>query len=173
MVIFCSFIRQLAKLSTPPGKDPAGKENWGLKRNNNFVFEQKLFFLMKTMNVSAKRISQTRCSLTEPLYFYQLRSVWVPALDPRDWFQCGSGSSFYLNSDPDPGQTVTKSWIFTWDLLKVGNRSKNIPTNLQRYKSLFEGKKPGLLVNFGQFLCAWIRIRICVPSTDPDPGQPN
>ena len=28
---------------------------------------------MKTMNVSAKRIAQSRASLTQPLYFYQLR----------------------------------------------------------------------------------------------------
>jgi hypothetical protein len=28
---------------------------------------------------------------------------------------------------------------------------------------------PGLLVNFGQFPCSWIRIRI--PNTDPDLGQ--
>ncbi len=35
----------------------------------------------------------------------------------------------------------------------------------------YEGWKPGLFVNFGQFSCSWIRIRI--PYTDPDPGQPN
>jgi hypothetical protein len=32
-------------------------------------------------------------------------------------------------------------------------------------------KKPGLLVNFGQNPCSWIRIRI--PNTDPNPGQRN
>jgi hypothetical protein len=34
-----------------------------------------------------------------------------------------------------------------------------------------KGKKPGLFVNFGQFPCSWIRIRIS--NTDPDQGQPN
>ncbi len=37
------------------------------------LFGQKLLFLMKTMNVSAKRIAQSRASLTQPLHFYQLR----------------------------------------------------------------------------------------------------
>ncbi len=32
-------------------------------------------------------------------------------------------------------------------------------------------RKPGLLVNFGQFPCSWIRIRI--PNKDLDPGQTN
>jgi hypothetical protein len=30
---------------------------------------------------------------------------------------------------------------------------------------------PGLLLNFGQFSCSWIRIRIS--NKDPDPGQPS
>jgi hypothetical protein len=37
--------------------------------------------------------------------------------------------------------------------------------------TVLKGRKPGLFVNFGQFPCSWIRIRI--PNTDPDPGQPN
>jgi hypothetical protein len=48
-----------------------------------------------------------------------------------------------------------------------GNRSKNMPTKVQN-----KGRKPGL-VNFGQFPCPWIRIRIRIPNTDLDPGQPN
>jgi hypothetical protein len=76
-----------------------------LEKGNNFVFEQKLFFLMKTMNVSAKRISQTRCSLTEPLYFYQLRSVpgRLPVLWIRIGFTVNPDLAFYHNADPDPG----------------------------------------------------------------------
>jgi hypothetical protein len=30
-------------------------------------------------------------------------------------------------------------------------------------ESLFERQKPGLFVNFGQFPCSWIRIRIRIP----------
>jgi hypothetical protein len=56
------------------------------------------------------------------------------------------------------------------DKLKVVNRSTNIPTKLQ--KNLFKkGIKPDFFFNFDRFSCSWIRIRI--PNTDPDPGQPN
>jgi hypothetical protein len=54
------------------------------------------------------------------------------------------------------------------NILVVGNRSKNVPTKV---KSLFEREKPDLFVNIVQFSCSWIRIR--VPNTDLDPGQPN
>ncbi len=37
----------------------------------------------------------------------------------------------------------------------------------------FEGRKPGLCVNIGQFTCFWIRIQIRIPNTDPHPRQPN
>ncbi len=40
-----------------------------------------------------------------------------------------------------------------------------------RYKSPFERRNPDLLVNFGQFSCFLIQIRI--PIADPNPGQPN
>ncbi len=54
-------------------------------------------------------------------------------------------------------------------VLKVGNRSKRrVPTKIQ--KATLKDRKPGLFVNFGQFPCSWILIRI--PNTDPDPGQP-
>jgi hypothetical protein len=43
----------------------------------------------------------------------------------------------------------------------------------ERTKAFFKSRKPGLFVNFRQFRCSWIRIRI--PNTDPnpDPGEPN
>jgi hypothetical protein len=34
-----------------------------------------------------------------------------------------------------------------------------------------KGRKSGLFVNFGEFPCSWIRIRII--KTDPDPRHPN
>ncbi len=48
-------------------------------------------------------------------------------------------------------------------------------TYLRRYKGLFERLQlpSGLFVNFDQFPCYWIRIRIRIPYTDPDPGKPN
>jgi hypothetical protein len=45
---------------------------------------------------------------------------------------------------------------------------KDIPTT---YKTFVKERKPVLLVNFGQFPCSWIRIRI--PNTDTDPVQPT
>jgi hypothetical protein len=30
-------------------------------------------------------------------------------------------------------------------------------------KAFLKGSKPGLFVNFGQFLCSWIRVRILIP----------
>jgi hypothetical protein len=52
---------------------------------------------------------------------------------------------------------------------------KGYKTYLRRYKSLFErlGWKSGLFVNFDQFPCSWIRTRIRIPNTDPDPGKTN
>jgi hypothetical protein len=74
-------------------------------------------------------------------------------------------------ADPDPDQTFEsqKAEFLHEKILKVGKRSINIPTKVQ--KPFFKGRKPGLFVNFGQFPCSWIRIRI--PNTDPDPRQPN
>jgi hypothetical protein len=40
-----------------------------------------------------------------------------------------------------------------------------------KVKKLFEGRKPSLFVNFDKFSFSWIRI--CIPTTDPDPGQKN
>ncbi len=74
----------------------------------------------------------------------------------------------YLNADPDPdpgSQTnadpcgsgswsyfdVTKSWILTW---------KNIATLCRRF-----------ICKFCRFPCSWIRI--LVPNTDPDLGEPK
>jgi len=42
---------------------------------------------------------------------------------------------------------------------------------LRRYQRLLENRNPGFLVNFGQFPSSWIRIRI--PKTYPDPGDPQ
>jgi hypothetical protein len=42
---------------------------------------------------------------------------------------------------------------------------------LHKYKRLFESWKSVLFVNFSQFPCSWIRIRISNP--DPDLGEPN
>jgi hypothetical protein len=56
-------------------------------------------------------------------------------------------------------------------ILEVGIRSKNIP--YEGTEAFSKGKKLGLFDNFDQFPCSWIRIRIRIPNTDPDPGQPN
>jgi hypothetical protein len=38
-------------------------------------------------------------------------------------------------------------------------------------EDILKGRKPGLLVNFVQFPCFWIRIRI--PNKNSGPVQPN
>jgi hypothetical protein len=50
-------------------------------------------------------------------------------------------------------------------ILKVGNRSKNIPTKVQKARNHVYLI---ILVNFD----APGTGRICIPHTDPDPGQP-
>jgi hypothetical protein len=52
--------------------------------------------------------------------------------DPH-WFQSGSGPNpaFYLNADPDPGQTLKSQkveFLRKNTVLKVGDRSKHIIT---------------------------------------------
>jgi hypothetical protein len=34
-------------------------------------------------------------------------AMWWTVVDPH-WFQCGSGSSFNLNTDPDPGAKLMR-----------------------------------------------------------------
>ncbi len=97
-----------------------------------------------------------------PIFSSFLSSV----VDPHR-FQC---------PDQDPGSQTDEdpcgsgSWSdFIIRQLNFNMKNKGQNTYLRRYKRLFEGRKPGLLVTFGQFPCSWIRI----PSRDPDPGQPN
>jgi hypothetical protein len=66
------------------------------------------------------------------------------------------------NADPDldPGQILLSQ--------KVEFYMKNI---LKHTKAFLKGWNLGLFVNFGQFLCSWIRNRI--PDMVPDQGEPN
>ncbi len=66
-----------------------------------------------------------------------------PSIWIRIWIQGAKPMPIY--ADPDPGQTLKSQKV--------------------------EFTKIGLFVNFGQFPCSWIRIRIL--NTDPYPGQPN
>ena len=56
-----------------------------------------------------------------------------------------------------------------YNILKVVNRSKKHTYEYEGTKAFMKGRKPGLLLNFGQFLCSWIRIRIPNTDTDPEP----
>ncbi len=84
-------------------------------------------------------------------------------------FNADLDPAFYLNPDPhpDPDQTFKSQ--------KVEFDKKNIPDAGDRSKTYLhtfsKGRKPGLFVNFDQFPCSWIRIRI--PNMYPNPGQPN
>ncbi len=68
---------------------------------------------------------------------------------------------------PDPGSgSATLKNIFT-----TGNRSKNIPTKVQKpFWNAGNQVYLFILVNF-YFLCSRIQVRIL--NTDPDPWQPN
>jgi hypothetical protein len=94
--------------------------------------------------------------------------------DPSFYLNADPDPSFDLNADPNPGMQGAKPMRIhsdsdqTFKSQKVKAGQKN---NISKYKSLFKWQEPGLFVNFCQFLCSWIRIRI--PNTDPDPGPPN
>jgi hypothetical protein len=55
------------------------------------------------------------------------------------------------------------------NILKVDNRPKK--HTYESTKAFLKGRKPGKFENFGQIPRSWIRI--CIPNTEPDPGQPN
>ena len=96
--------------------------------------------------------------------------IFLPQCRPR----CGSGSreSNLCGSGLVRLKSQKKLNFYQKSIFKIGDKSK---TYLRRYRSHFEWQEPGLLVNFGQFPCSWIRIRIRNPNTDldPDPGKPN
>ena len=79
-----------------------------------------------------------------------------------------------IHADQDPGQTLKSQKVEflheKYRILYVEKRSQNI-TRKVFSKAFWKGRKLGLFVNFGKFPCYWIRIRI--PNTDPDSGQPN
>ncbi len=98
-------------------------------------------------------------------------------------FQCGSGSRFLsqCGCNPDPGSQTSfypcGSGYGSWSDLRV-TKSLILKQVIGKKKHTFEGtralqkaRKPSLFVNFGEFPCSWIRIRI--PNMDPDPGQPK
>ncbi len=52
-----------------------------------------------------------------------------------------------IHVDRDPGQSLKSQKNFTWKILKVGNRSKNIGTYEGTKAFFFKWKKPVLFVN--------------------------
>jgi hypothetical protein len=101
------------------------------------------------------------------------------------WFIADLDPAFFLGADPG-SQTIPvrlyhkKLNFYMKNMLKIGNGSKDIHTNYEGTKAFLKYRKPGLFVNFGQYPCSWIRIRIHIPNTvpeknlswtpDPDPG---
>jgi hypothetical protein len=95
-------------------------------------------------------------------------------------FSADPDPAVYLNADPSSGSHCQTNANLcgsdkklNFDLkiylnLKVrtypvGNRSKSLPTKVQRS---FKGRKLGLFVKFVQFPCSWIQIRICISNTE-------
>ncbi len=82
------------------------------------------------------------------LFILMRIQVWMD----QGVIQCGSGSWSDLLKFK-----VTKSWIFYMkNILKEGNGPK---TYLRKYRNLFERQETTFICKFGQFPCAWIRIR--------------
>ncbi len=92
-------------------------------------------------------------------------------VDPH-WISCGSWSGSSFLTQCGSGSREPKQCGFipvqTFKSQKVEFLQKNSD---EVTKALFNSRKPGLFVNFVQLPWSWIRIRI--PNTDPDPGQPN
>ncbi len=110
-------------------------------------------------------------------------------MDPH-WFQCVSGSSFLSrcgsgSASREPNQfgsmriririLVDSTVEFLQKNIPKVAKVKKTSYYIRRYKQLqddlcttkavLKGRKPGLFVNFGQFQCSWIRIRIRIPNT--------
>jgi hypothetical protein len=94
----------------------------------------------------------------------------------------GFNAAFYLNADQDPwSQTnANPDSGLALPTQKAGFRSQKVIfyrqyvkeyTYLRRYKSHFERLEIRFICNFGQFPSFRIRIRICIPNTDPDSGN--
>ncbi len=114
-----------------------------------------------------------------------------PEMLIRNGFSADPYPAFYFKAGPDLGSqinavpcgsrswsdfAVKKSWILTGKkyLLKVICHKTYHIYVLRWYNSPFERLEIRLLnVNFDQFPCSRIRIRICIPNRDPDPGEPN
>jgi hypothetical protein len=100
----------------------------------------------------------------------RIRTRIQPFVSMRIQIRIHGGKPMRIHADPGPGQTLKSQKVeFSHKkILKVGN-SKKIPMKFKQ--KLFDRQDSGLLIFFGQFRCSWIRIRI--PNTDPDPGQPH
>jgi hypothetical protein len=84
--------------------------------------------------------------------------VWI-----RIGFNADPDRAFYLNADPDqesqinadsdPGLTLLSKKLnfYMKNILKVGNRSKNIPTIHEGTKAFKKGRKTSSFFNCGQF----------------------
>ncbi len=78
---------------------------------------------------------------------------------------CGSAFGFQLlNESREPNQC--RSGSGSWSDLAV---TKSWILHEKYTKAFLKGWNSGIFVNFGQFLCSWIRIHI--PDMDPDQGE--
>ncbi len=114
------------------------------------------------------RILVLSCSVVDPLWF-QSGSSFFP--------ECGSVSG---SREPNQcGSMRIRILVRLKNHKKKNLYMKNIRTylkenrskNCEGTKAFSKVRKPSLSVNYGHFLCSWIRIRI--PNSYSDPGQPN
>ncbi len=129
-------------------------------------------------NITLPHFSVTYWKLQKNFFDFQIIIDVDGVVDPH-WFQSGSGSSFYLNGDPDPGsqtnpnpdlgQTfkVSKSWILTRKIY-----SKQVISQ----QTTHEGTKASERQETRFFCLFWSVSMLPDPdphsSSDPDPEQP-
>ncbi len=94
--------------------------------------------------------------------------------DPAFYHNAEPENQINADPDPDPGQTLKSQKVefLHENMLKV-RTIKDKKLSYEGTKAFLKGRKPGLFVNFSQFTCSWIRMRIRIPNTDSDLGQPN
>ncbi len=94
---------------------------------------------------------------------FNLNNTDPDPLSQANAYPCGSGSGSKV-SRHNTLNFLYEKYNWCWYVLVRSHK-----TYLRRYKRLLKAGIKVSLVNCGQFPCSWIRIRIRISSSDPDP----
>ncbi len=103
---------------------------------------------------------------------YSWRQCWGSTLiSMRTWIQ--GAQTMRIHADSDPCQTYSHKNLnfLTWKIYLMQVMGQKTYRYFRTCKGIFDRQEPSLFMNFCNFPYSWIRIRL--PHTDPDPGQPN